>query len=218
MLASLRMKQSKEIEFKWQCESLQDFQKFIKAAHTWGHDFSQTKKVSIHDYYLDTSQRFFGERHVSCRLRKQDKRWELTLKSKSKLKRGLAERLEKTWRLGHLLIFSQALNHCQNHILKETLNSQKLQVIFEIRNKRRMKQLWITPHTQAAISFDSVSISRKSRSFPMLEIELEFIRGNSASFLSFIQKISRLTKLKAAKTSKVERALKTFGLRTRKGP
>lgn len=185
-----------EIEFKWSVESKKEFNLFLSSAKTLGLKISRPKLLKIKDHYLDTVGRHFGQRQISCRARNIATRWELTLKSRTPLKNGLAQRHETTYSLEKLKTFAPP---------------PPFTLLFRILNTRTKRKL-THPKFNAELCFDDVRIKRGDKTIPMLEIELEYLSGDLKAFQTFIESITRQAKLTPAKISKVRTALKVFKL------
>jgi inorganic triphosphatase YgiF len=208
----MKSRQIQEIEFKWSVRSRSDFEKFFNKLPKYVSAISSAKTIFIKDYYLDTKSRFFGQCKTSCRLRNSENRWEITLKSQSALKNGLASRQERTIPLPFFKDSPKALQHCQKEMSMMT-HSQPLEILFEIHNQRTVRILTLPDKTRAELSFDEAQIGRGTHVIPLNEIELEFILGNEKAFVNFIQKMTRSTKIPPAHISKVSTALTAFHLR-----
>ena len=75
------IRNSREIEYKWQAHSICDFHLFLELACNLGAKLSKPKKIKISDLYLDTREKFFMASNLECRIRFTNKDAELTLKS-----------------------------------------------------------------------------------------------------------------------------------------
>ena len=202
----MKSRQIQEIEFKWGVRSTSDFELFFNKLPKYAASISSAKTIQIKDYYLDTKSRFFGQCRTSCRLRNSGNRWELTLKSQSALKNGLASRQERTLPLPPFKDTLKALQYCQKELSLMT-HSQPLEILFEIHNQRTVRIITLPDQTQTELSFDEAQICRGTHRIPLNEIELEFIRGDDKSFGNFIRKMTRSTKIPPAHISKVFTAL-----------
>ncbi len=201
----------KEIEFKWAVSSPRDYSHFLVVLKKLNIKIVLLKSVKIHDFYLDTSDRFFGSSRISCRIRKEDSRWELTFKTRTPLKQGLAMRTEKNISLKRVKTFLQALQCCKK-LLQGILSDPVIIKIFEIKNMRRRYKIILSKQTQAMVCFDKVWIQKGSQKVPLQEIELEFLKGNLHTYYEFIHKMVEVCELEPAKVSKVATAIKTFKL------
>ncbi|MBI1871441.1 MAG: CYTH domain-containing protein [Chlamydiae bacterium] len=211
-----KLKDTQEIEFKWSVQSTKDYKIFLNEVQKLKAILGTPRLLDIHDYYLDTSNHMFSLAKTSCRLRNENEIWELTLKARTQLEQGLAQRREKTYSLPSPSSFSNALQYTQQKILKNLLGSSHLKKKFEIKNERLSQKLTLPDQTQGEICFDQALLIHRDQKIPLQEIELEFLKGNLAHFLSFIKKITQRTQARPAQISKVATALKKFSLDNQK--
>ena len=203
-----------EIEFKWNVRSPWQFKTFLKKASDLGIKIGRPVKIPIQDTYLETKDHFFSNSGIKCRIRRANGRWELTMKSSSRLKRGLARRQEKNINLPGFDSKPEAIDYCERQLLSQVLRGRKLTVLFQIKNRRTSYQMDLPQNTRTEVSFDQTVISKKGhRSKKLMEIELEWIRGSLQEFEAFVRRISKTTDLKPSKCSKVATALKAFDLK-----
>ncbi len=200
-----------EIEFKWQASSNADFERFLAHARCLGAKIGPSKKIRIRDLYLDTESRYFARTGLKCRLRRAGKDWQLTLKSFSGLKKGLAQRQEKEISLPRFKSRTLALRHV-NGLAASLLAGEPLRGLFEIRNCRTLRRLKLAYGAKAEASFDQVLISRHGQQVQMKEIEFEFLGGKLVCFKKFVHAITRSSGLQPQNKSKVATAISAFGL------
>lgn len=193
----------KEIEYKWQAASLRDYQMFLQLAEKHGAKLSHSKKVKIKDLYLDTPENIFQSLHIASRLRFSHGQFEFTLKSFPDSTKKIFIRNEKTIRLPPLDSKKEALKYCQNKFFKN------IQPLFEILNNRKSHTLTLPCGTCAEACFDQVIMLSHEKKFRMLEIELEFKRGDLKNFKAFIRKLSPLP-LIPSPSSKFKTAMSQF--------
>ncbi len=194
----------KEIEFKWSVRSRMEFRRFLTAARKLGARLGSGKQLRIEDTYLDAKDGFFRRKRAALRIRKINGRMEMTLKSASSFKKGLATRSEATF---PLCSPAQA-----NQELKKILPHQPIVPLFTIRNRRTARKVILPGGTKAELNFDDLTIRRKNLTLKMLEIELEWLNGNLQKFKQFARRATRLSRLRLARISKVATAVKVFSL------
>lgn len=194
------LKKNQEIEYKWQANSIRDYQFFLELAQKLGAKLSKPKKVQIKDQYLDTRENFFQNLHLTCRIRLSNRHSELTLKSFSDPKQKIFIRDEKTIHLPHFTSHKAALAYCRNKFFKN------IQPLFEILNNRQIHTLTLPCGTFAEASFDQVLMICGKNKFQMCEMELEFKSGHLKKFNAFVSQFSCLS-LNPSKSSKYKEAM-----------
>lgn len=202
----------KEIEFKWQARSKKDFERFRYHAKALGAKTARSQTVLIRDLYLDTPDGKFANAGLKCRLRQYGSEWRLTLKSFARLKKGLAQRLEKEINLPSFKSRAAALRYLSGRLKPSLLSGAPLRSLFEITNLRTLCRYQLPGRVKAEASFDRVTLSRDKRKVRMLEIEFEFAEGDLTSFKKFIRAVTREASLIPQKKSKVATAVSAFGL------
>ena len=165
------IRNSKEIEYKWQANSIRDYKLFLQLTQNLGAKLSKLKKVQIKDQYVDTPEKFFLSSHLECRIRLSNGHSELTLKSFSDPNQEIFIRDEKTIQLPRFTSKKAALTYCRNKFFKN------IQPLFEILNNRQIHTLVLPCGTCAEASFDQVLMFCGKKKFRMHEIELEFKRA-----------------------------------------
>jgi inorganic triphosphatase YgiF len=204
----MSVKEKIELEAKWSSRSESGFSAFRAEAVRLGSRVGRSRVVLIKDSYLDTEDGFFGKRRVSCRLRRADGRWDLTLKSRTALKNGVAFRRERTFLLGRgpgALARARAL-------LSRVPGRETLAEAFVILNRRTVLPMTLPGGARAECSFDRVTLQRGRKAVRMLEVELEFLKGSKACFSAFVRAVKGREAFSPSKRSKVATALKAFGL------
>lgn len=191
-----------EREFKWAVKSSEDFTCFLKSAQMLALRVTSPKHVFITDDYLDTHDYWLHQHQIKCRIRKFKNKAELTFKNASKLKNGLAQRFEKTYRL------SGRKNHLK--ILISLFGRTTYQNLFTIKNRRTIRQVHISTTTKAELCFDRVTIQKGRKRVGLKEIELEFQKGNFRDFLRFASKVTSKSGLMKQTKSKVKTAVNAF--------
>ena len=196
-----------ETEFKWSVSSYKDFRVFLGAAKNLGAVLRKPRKILNQDYYLDTPQGDFFRRKSSARLRHSGRSWEFTLKSASKLKKGLASRCEENIKLPGAASLSSALSAARG-ILSRRGYHAGASVIFRLKNHRTAVPLRLPGGGAAQATFDDVAIFIPSRTVLMREIELEAAPAKKIpeGFEKFCRALTEVSGLRPAKMSKVATA------------
>lgn len=197
------IRNSTEIEYKWQAHSIRDYKLFLQLTQNLGAKLSKLKKIQIKDLYLDTPENFFLSSHLECRVRLSNGHSELTLKSFTDREHGIFNRNEKTIQLPRFTSKKVALKYCRNKFFRN------IQPLFEILNNRRIHSLILPCGTCAEASFDQVLMICGEKKFWMQEIELEFKSGQLDKFKSFVRQLAPLP-LNPSKCSKFQVAMGHF--------
>ncbi|MBI4676663.1 MAG: CYTH domain-containing protein [Elusimicrobia bacterium] len=205
------MREKVELEAKWSLRSESGFAAFRAEAVSLGARPGRSRLILIKDTYLDTREDFFGRRRVSCRLRNAGGSWELTLKSRTRLKKGVASRKERTCPLGRPKGLAAAMRRVRTR-LQGIPGRESLRPVFTILNRRSVLPLRLPGGPAAECSFDRIVIRRGKRSLRMLEIELEFLKGRRERFGSFVRALRGGPHFFPAARSKVATALAAFSL------
>ncbi|MGB2579961.1 inorganic triphosphatase YgiF [Elusimicrobium simillimum] len=188
-----------EQEFKWAADGPQDFKLFLSEVKTLARVCAPAKQ-NIRDVYYDSDDKYYSKNKISCRIRRQDGAYTLTLKGMSKIVNGLAVRSEK-----NITLKSQNLKTACAEA-KKYLPSKNIQKIFSINNKRTV--YIIKNKIEAELCFDNFFITAGAKKLHRYEIELELKKGNTQNLKTFATVISQKTKLNFATVSKVAGALR----------
>lgn len=201
----------KEIEFKWQARSKKDFERFRHHAKALGAKAARSQTVLIRDLYLDTRDGKFTKAGLKCRLRQYGSKWQLTLKSFGRRKKGLVQRMEQEIKLPSFKYRAAALRYVIDRLGTIFFDAPP-QKLFEIRNLRTLCRYKLPGHAKAEACFDRVTISKGKKQIKMKEIEFEFLNGDLPAFKQFTGALTLTSGLSPQKKSKVATAISTFGL------
>lgn len=193
-----------EQEYKWQVPSKAFFKTFRKA-FCQNTEVSNIVRYSITDKYFDDNSCSLSRAQSALRLRKSNKQYEFTLKTKGKSKEGLASRSELTLKIAAKTAQS-ALKEFKNLALKNIKGLKDLHLLFTIKNKRQALDIK-TPAFSAQAVFDDCNICTPKKTIKLYEIELEFAEGNFADFKKFCKQVSAETKVRPCAISKVATAV-----------
>ena len=200
---------SHEIEFKWQAHSKTDYEHFRRHAKALGAGAYHLQTLHIRDLYLDTAGGEFATAGLKCRLRHSGDKWQVTLKSFGRRKKGMAERMEREIKLPSFKSRIAALRYVTGR-LEGVLLDGPLLALFEVRNLRSLCRYKLPGHAKAEACFDRVTISRGRKKIKMKEIEFEFLNGDLAAFKQFTGALTLTSGLKPQKKSKIATAAAFF--------
>ena len=193
-----------EQEYKWQVPSKAFFKNFRKA-FCKNTDVSNIVRYSITDRYFDGDTCPLSRAQSALRLRKSNKQYEFTLKTKGKSKEGLASRSELTLKISAQTA-QAALKEFKTLVSKNIKAIKNLQPLFTIRNKRQAFDIKTDTFSAQAV-FDDCTILTSQKTIKLYEIELEFAQGNFAAFKKFCKQVSLETKVEPCAISKVATAM-----------
>ena len=206
------MKQT-EIEFKWEANVPRAFWRMRRALQKTKVQMAPTQICQITDTYFDNSFNDFERNQMALRLRCCNQHWEATLKSRTKIINGKAVRSEDTWDLPKVKNLKQSLDVLRHKKSWEGCDIQNVHPLFMLKNHREIQQIK-SKNWQAEISFDNCEILVCGRRIFLKEIELEFKKGDIASFEQYARQLTRNSGLNKARVSKVKTAcslLKLWG-------
>ena len=193
-----------EQEYKWQVPS-KTFFKVFRKAFCQGTKVSNIVRYSITDRYFDDKACTLSRAQSALRLRKSNKQYELTLKTKGKSKAGLASRCELTLKIPAQTA-QCALKEFKNLALNNIKKIKDLHLLFTIKNKRQALDIKTADFSAQAV-FDDCNICTPKKTIKLYEIELEFSEGNFADFKKFCKQVSVQTKVEPCGISKVATAV-----------
>ncbi|MBR3632770.1 MAG: CYTH domain-containing protein [Elusimicrobiaceae bacterium] len=196
-----------EQEFKWTCNRAADFDAFLSMLKLLPVHCIGPKELHIVDTYLDTAQRKLSSQKIALRLRRTYNRFEVTLKTKTALQKGMATRKEITIPLKKAATWHSALKQLKEKNRWEGVELALLQRIFTIENYRRAYQLSYKKCT-CELALDQYLTKANGHQWLRREIELELKKGAAKDFLQLVQKITHDVALPVAKISKVAGAEK----------
>lgn len=196
-----------EQEFKWTCNRAADFDTFLSTLKLLSVRCVCPKRLHIVDTYLDTPQRELSSQKIALRLRRTKNQFEVTLKTKTALQKGMAVRKESTLPLKNAATWHSALKQLKEKNRWEGVGLILLQRIFTIENYRRAYQLSYKKCV-CELALDQYLTKANGHQWLRREIELELKKGSAKDFLQLVQKISQNAALPVAKISKVAGAEK----------
>ncbi|MBQ4493130.1 MAG: CYTH domain-containing protein [Elusimicrobiaceae bacterium] len=193
-----------EQEYKWQVPSKAFFKVFRKA-FSYETDISNIVRYSITDRYFDNKALTLSRAQSALRLRKSNKQYELTLKTKGKSKAGLASRSELTLYI-QAKTAQSALKEFKTLAFKNIKGIKDLHPLFTIKNKRQAFDIKTKTFSAQAV-FDDCNVCTPKKTIKLYEIELEFAKGTFADFKKFCKQVSTETKIEPCGISKVATAV-----------
>jgi Uncharacterized conserved protein len=193
-----------EQEYKWQvpCKA---FFKLFRKAFCQNTQVDNISRYSITDKYYDDNSCSLSRAQSALRLRKSNKQYEFTLKTKGKSKNGLASRSELTLKIAAQTA-QGALKEFKTLATQNIKKIKDLHLLFTIKNKRQALDIKTQTFSAQAV-FDDCNICTTKKTIKLYEIELEFSDGNFNDFKKFCQKVSLETKVEPCAISKVATAV-----------
>lgn len=201
------MNKNQEKEFKWDASPRGAFARFLPALREAGGKTLRARKLQLTDYYLQDEKNTLAVRKIALRIRRTGKRFEATLKNRSRLCNGLAVRREDTLPLLGVSSWRQALKKLAERGKWQEIDTQHLHVHFIIKNARNVYAVKYAGCECEAALDNYVTYARGHR-LRRKEIELELKKGSAKDFEKLIKNITAFSGLCAAKISKVAGAEK----------
>ncbi len=196
-----------EREFKWTVHKKAEFDDFAKALRSLCKQVTFLKPLHITDYYLEDTKGSLSAHKIALRMRHAAGNWEVTFKTRSCLKNGLASRREITKPLPGVHTFRAALSILKQYKKWQGIDLTTLQVRFVIKNLRRLYKI-VYKQCVCEAALDEYITLAKGHQFKRREIELELKKGPAKMFVQLAKNITNQTHLNAAKCSKVAGAEK----------
>jgi len=196
-----------EREYKWDSPNRQAFQCFLQAVRAQCEEVVCQGSRRITDYYLDNAGKELAARKVALRIRHIGEVWQATLKSRSRLKNGLAVRKEYTLVLTGARSFGKALKRLAQKKKWKDIPVENLQEKFRICNHRRIYQC-VYQNMCCELALDDYLTQAQGHQWRRREIELELKKGPAKQFTKLIKNLTKQSCLSAAKISKVAGAEK----------
>lgn len=196
-----------EQEFKWKASARGAFVCFIQAAKTNCDKIRSLPPLHITDYYLDNTRGSFSACKTALRIRHSNQHFQATLKTRNRLKNGLAVRGEWTINLAGAHSFKKALGLLEKRKKWQGFSLEDLQEKFRICNYRRRYSCKYK-NVHGEVSLDDYVTRAGGHQWRRREIELELKKGSVKTFTKLIGKLSKSCQLPVAKISKVAGAEK----------
>lgn len=192
------------MEFKWDGNSPRAFYKMRRALQSCA-DVDSPEKVNITDTYLDDEKNSLSAQKIALRVRCENKKWEVTFKTKTEIKNGLAVRKEETLKLKNVNNLREALSFLHRKKIWEGIDTSSVFPRFTIKNKRTVFDVKFQKSIAQA-ACDDFEIFVCGRVVKMKEIELELKKGTLNDLQILAQLITQKSDLKIVKNSKVKTA------------
>lgn len=195
-----------ETEYKWDASFPRAFKHIGRIInHGLPHgSVGESTVLSILDVYLDTPQRNLEKQKVALRVRCQNGKFELTLKTRTQIINGKAQRKEYTLPLPNVKTLREAMAFIHQKKSWKGVRLEEVAEIFRIKNKRRLSNIKIA-HSTAELCLDECVIFVCGRQLKMKEVELEITNGKACVFEALVNKITAAG-FKPARISKVASA------------
>ena len=170
--------EKEEIEFKWEAKSVTDFDVFFDSLKKYSKKFTAPLSMIQNDYYIDTTNFDFLNKKVALRIRQVNQKFCLDFKYGQILEKGFVKRTE-----GRIKLNSETLTDCLEEIenMENILNVQpnNLQILFEIKNNRTIREFFIDEGHCFEVCFDDFTVSspdHKTESKKEIELEIKNTR------------------------------------------
>ncbi len=186
-----------EFEYKWDAYDRNDFAVFLSCVREFVH-IAGSHEMVLEDFYFDSTDGAYSKTQTACRIRKEGKKFVLTLKEKTKVQNGLAVRGEDNHPL-KADAYDAAVKEAEKFLKK------KLKFLFSLTNERIVYA--VKNSFNAELCFDSFTINLKQGKIAMKEVELEYKGGDMEDFKHVAGLLTKNCSLKPAETSKVKTAL-----------
>jgi inorganic triphosphatase YgiF len=209
-----------EVEAKLEAPSRAIFHSLIRRKRLGRYDL---QPVGVHDLetvYLDTVDNDLLRRRIALRIRRSERRVEMTIKLPGEVARGIHRRPERTWRLARMPVLPlRPRGRALRDRLPRELGTAELGPLVGTRVRRRA--LVVRRHGRGAplaeIDLDRVEFilpgkagARSSRSY---EIEVELLGGDEGDLQRIVRALREAYALKPSRQSKLERALRWARIR-----
>jgi len=194
-----------EIEFKWEANSPSAFSKIRRTVKQLGVTIHSPQRLAIEDVYLDTPHRNFEKEKIAFRVRRCNRVWEATFKTRTALSAGKAVRREETCALPRVTNLKQALAYLNQKKCWKGLTVANLEPLFVLKNRRQI-QLISGKNWQAELALDTCVLHVCGRKVHFKEAELELKKGPVKLFENFARRLQDSTGLIPSRVSKVRTA------------
>ncbi len=203
--------EKQEIEFKWNAESVADFDIFFDSFKKISKRITAPLDVVQNDSYIDTPNFEFLNKKVALRIREVNQKFYLDFKYGNFIKDGFVKRTE-----GRIKLNSENLKDCLLEIenMNDVLNikPKNLKIIFEVKNNRTIREFFIDDNNCFEASFDDFTVtSPNHKSISKKEIELEIKYGEEEYFKNLTKKITEECDLIPSSISKFKTGLVLIG-------
>lgn len=172
------------------------------------------KQVFSQNSYFDTEDHFFAKKKMGLRVRKEQDRYTMTLKTTGSTQGALHIRPEYNVQLSSSTPdMTQFAQYAELQLERDyqTLQST-LQPIFSTDFQREYYLLETGNGTQLEIAIDQGKILAKQQQAPISEIEIELKNGKVIDVLNFVQNLLFLDGMRLGQESKAERGYQLAGL------
>jgi inorganic triphosphatase YgiF len=209
-----------EVEAKLEAPNRATFHSLIRRKRLGRYDLHLVGVRDLETIYLDTVHRDLLRRRIALRIRKSERRVEMTIKLPGEVERGIHRRPESTWRLARMpMLPLRPRGRALRDRLPRALGTAELGPLVGTRVRRRA--LVVRRRGRGAplaeIDLDRVEFflptKATARSRRSYEIEVELLGGEEADLQRIVQALREDYALKPSRQSKFERALRWAKIR-----
>jgi triphosphatase len=208
-----------EVEAKLEAPNRATFRSLLRRKRLGRYDLHP---VGVHDLettYLDTADKNLLRRRIALRIRRSERRVEMTIKLPGEVVRGIHRRPEKTWRLARMPVLPlRPRSRALRDRLPRGLAAAELGPLVVTRVQRRA--LVVRRRGRGAplaeIDLDRVEFVLPGRATPSsrsYEIEVELLGGDEGDLQRIVRALREDYALKPSRQSKFERALRWAKIR-----
>lgn len=206
--------EKQEIEFKWDADSVADFNVFFESFKKISKRITAPLDVVQNDSYIDTKDFEFLNKKIALRVREVNQKFYLDFKYGDFIKDGFVKRTE-----GRKKLKSENLKDClleiQNMDNILDIKPKDMKILFTVKNNRTIREFFVDDNNCFEASFDDFLVAADNhKSVPKKEIELEIKHGDEQYFKNLTQKITQQCRLKPSSCSKFKSGLVLIGKKT----
>lgn len=200
---------SQEIEWKYTVAESFDPASIPEFFENSGIIASSSAHVSLLDCYFDTEDWRLFRAGAACRLRRENDRTWLTLKSLTPMVNGISRRFEMDEQLSSYHDPITELN-CESLLgqrIRGVAGPLALQPLFTVTTQRTLYVLTISPDTTASLCFDVVGYGENGSGGCDREVEMELVSGSFDEAREFANRLAGQLSLAVNELSKFEKGL-----------
>ena len=209
-----------EVEAKLEAPNRATFRSLSRRRRLGRYDLNVVGVRDLETIYLDTAHKDLLRRRIALRIRKSERRVEMTIKLPGEAARGIHRRPESTWRLARMPVLPlRPRGRALRGRLPRALRTAELGPLVGTRVRRRA--LVVCRRGRGAplaeIDLDRVEFflpsTAPARSRRSYEIEVELLGGEEADLQRIVRALREDYALKPSRQSKFERALRWAKIR-----
>jgi inorganic triphosphatase YgiF len=209
-----------EVEAKLEAPTRATFHALIRRRRLGRYDLHRVGVRDLETIYLDTVHKDLLRRRIALRIRKSERRVEMTIKLPGEVSRGIHRRPESTWRLARMPVLPlRPRGRALRDRLPRALRTAALGPLVGTRVRRRA--LVVRRRGRGAplaeIDLDRVEFflptTATAPSRRSYEIEVELLGGDEGDLRRIVRALREDYALKPCRQSKFERALRWARIR-----